>query len=445
MSKNRSLRSITFLVVIAGLAAAIFQTKAQTVGAATNRTSRTSFKFSFGSGKVQPGYTRILPTTVYTKELGYGFEPAANVTAFDRGGDEPLRSGFITSDKPFYFSVALPEGNYRVTVTLGDKDGESDATVKAELRRLMLEKVHTTTGKLEMRTFIVNIRTPRISTGGEVKLKDREKTTEIGAWDDKLTLEFNGARPCVCSLEISRADDVPTVYLLGDSTVCDQPREPWDSWGQMLTRFLKPDIAVANHAESGESVASSLSARRFDKVFSLMKPGDYLLMQFGHNDMKNKSPGALESYKSDLKHLVAETRKRGGIPVLVTSMERKNGVEKDTLGEYPETVRQVAKEDNVTLIDLHAMSRALYKALGQDIDKAFQDGTHHNNYGSYELAQCIVDGIRQSKLDLAKHIVDDFHGFDPSHPDSVENFVMPASPESFGASPLSTAAKPDGS
>jgi hypothetical protein len=161
--------------------------------------------------------------------------------------------------------------------------------------------------------------------------------------------------------------------------------------------------------------------------------------------MKNKSPNALESYKSDLKHLVAETRKRGGIPVLVTSMERKNGVEKDTLGEYPETVRQVAKEDNVTLIDLHAMSKLLYKALGQDIDKAFQDGTHHNNYGSYELVQCIVEGIRQSKLALAKHIVDDFHGFDPSHPDSVENFVMPASPESFGASPLSTAAKPEGS
>jgi hypothetical protein len=154
--------------------------------------------------------------------------------------------------------------------------------------------------------------------------------------------------------------------------------------------------------------------------------------------MKNKSPNALESYKSDLKHLVAETRKRGGIPVLVTSMERQNGVEKDTLGEYPETVCQVAKEDNVTLIDLHAMSRALYKALGQDIDKAFQDGTHHNNYGSYELAQCIVEGIRHSKLDLAKHIVDDFHGFDPIHPDSVENFVMPAST-------LSTAAKPEGS
>ena len=79
---------------------------------------------------------------------------------------------------------------------------------------------------------------------------------------------------------------MPTVFLLGDSTVCDQPAEPWNSWGQMLPRFFKPEIAVANHSESGETVADSLRAQRFEKIFSLMKPGDYLFVQFGHNDMK---------------------------------------------------------------------------------------------------------------------------------------------------------------
>jgi lysophospholipase L1-like esterase len=404
---------------------------------------RISFKFDFGSGRIEPGYIRILPTTVYTKELGYGFEPKAEVLAVDRFGDDTLRGDFCTSDKPFYFSVALPEGNYKVTIILGDLEGESITTIKAELRRLMVEKVQTASGKFEMRTFVVNTRIPKISAGGQVRLKGREKTFEAWAWDDKLTLEFNNIRPCVCAMEITKVDDIPTIYILGDSTVCDQALEPWNSWGQMLTRFFKPFVAIANHAESGESLRSSLGAKRLDKVMSLMKPGDYLFIQFGHNDMKSRSPNALAIYKSDLKHFIVEARERGGIPVLVTSMHRKSlgddGKIKNTLGDYPETVRQVAKEENVTLIDLHNMSASLYEALGpKNIDKAFVDGTHHNSYGSCQLARCVVEGIRQSKLDLAKYIIDDFKRFDPARPDDVDSFSIPASP-------MSDPKKPEGS
>jgi len=117
-------------------------------------------------------------------------------------------------------------------------------------------------------------------------------------------------------------------------------------------------------------------------------------------------------------------------------MERKNGVEQDTLGGYPQTVRDVAKEENCALIDLNAMSRIFYKALGADLDKAFQDGTHHNNYGSYELAKCVVEGIKQDKLPLAKYIAADFSGFDPAHPDPVANFQMAVSPNKSDEKPL---------
>ena len=388
---------------------------------------KTNYKFDFGSGDVEAGYIQILPAAVYSQEPGYGFEPGAKIEAIDREGEDTLRSDFCTSKQPFYFSVKLPEGNYQVTMTLGDLKGQSTTTVKAELRRLMLEKVQTGPGRFETRTIIVNIRTPDIPGGGQVRLKDREKTTEHWAWDDKLTLEFNNSRPCICAMEIKKAD-IPTVYILGDSTVCDQPLEPWNSWGQMLTRFFKPDIAIANHAESGESIRGSLGAGRFDKVYRLMKPGDYLLLQFGHNDMKSRAPNAVETYKSDLKNIVEEVRKRNCTPVLITSMERKAGLVNDTLGDYPEKVRQVAQEKKVTLIDLHKMSKILYKALGTDLDKAFQDGTHHNNYGSYQLAQCVAEGIKDSNLDLAKDIVDDFHGFDPNHPDPIDSFNIPASP-----------------
>ncbi len=389
---------------------------------------KTRFQFDFGTGKVAPGYVQVLATTIYTDEQGYGFEPGSTVESVDCGGDDALRDDFVTGRKPFLFSVKVPEGNYRVQMILGDGAGESATTVKAELRRLMLENVRTPAGKFETRTIVVNVRTPQIAGNGEVRLKDREKTTEWGAWDDKLTLEFNGTRPCICAMEISRADDIATVYILGDSTVCDQPREPWNSWGQMLTRFFKPDVAIANHAESGESIRSSLGAGRVNKVMSLMKAGDYLIVQFGHNDMKDRSPNALATYEANLKKLVADTRAKDATPILVASMERKSGLSRDTLGQYPQTVRQVATEDNVAFIDLHATSKIFYAALGPDLDSAFQDGTHHNNYGSYELAKCIVQGIKDNRLDLANHIVDDFQGFDPSKPDPADGFTMPASP-----------------
>jgi len=383
-------------------------------------------KFDFTGGTPSAGWIHVSPSDVYSAQTGYGFEP---------GADLALRtpSNFsITSKHPFYFSVKVPEGNYKVTITL---DEDSVTTVKAELRRLMLQHVRIPKGQPAVRSFIVNVRTPRISADNAVHLKTRETTSEIWDWDDKLTLEFNDTAPCLAKLELEKVD-VPTVFLLGDSTVCDQPAEPWNSWGQMLPRFFRPDVAVANHAESGETLAGALHAQRVEKIFSAMKPGDYLLVQFGHNDMKSKSAAALETYKANLKQVVARTRERGGTPVLVTSMERKAGVDHDTLAGYPETVRTVAQEDHCALIDLHALSRVFYKALGPDLDKAFQDGTHHNNYGSYELAKCIVAGIQQAKLPLAKSIGDDWTAFDPAQPDPVAAFAMPASPVVSTAKPL---------
>jgi lysophospholipase L1-like esterase len=373
--------------------------------------------FNFGCNALSDAVS-ISPTSFYSDSTGYGFEPGSEVIA---------TNGCITSAEPFYFSVRLPEGNYRVTVSLGNSGSPSMTTVKAELRRLMLYHIGAASGGIVSRSFVVNLRTPKIAGDGEVHLKSREKTDEWRDWDDKLTLEFNDSRPCIHTLMIQRAS-VPTIYIMGDSTVCDQAFEPWNSWGQMLPVFFKPAVAVANYAESGETIADSIAGNRFKKVFSLMKTGDYLFVQFGHNDMKSKQPDALGQYKKDLIDVVKETRARGGIPVLVTSMERKAGVERTTLAGYPDAVREVARREHCAHIDLNAMSIAFYKALGPKLDSAFVDGTHHDNYGSYELAKCIVTGIEQTRLPLTAYISDDFKEFDPSHPDAVETFYMPASP-----------------
>jgi lysophospholipase L1-like esterase len=422
-------------LLVLGTAAAVFLSIAA-------EAEQIGFKFDFGTGIVAPGYTPVTPANTYTNELGYGFDLGSNVSSIERGGDDSLRDGFCTSAQPFFFSVKVPEGNYRVTVTLGDRGGDSTTTIKAESRRLMLEELTTVAGEFAARTFTINVRTPRIASGGEVRLKVREK--DVLHWDDKLTLEFNGARPCVCAVEIVKVEDAVMVYLAGDSTVTDQPAEPWNSWGQMLPRFFQPEVAIANHAESGESLTSSLNARRFDKIWSALKPGDYLFIQFGHNDQKQRGEGvgAFTTYQADLRRIVAETRQRGGLPVLVTSMNRRtfdaSGKVTNSLGDFPEAVRRVAREEGVPLIDLHAASSLLYEALGaEDSKRAFVDNTYHNNYGSYELARCVVEGIKASAPALGKFLVKDLAPFDPARPDPIASFKVPASPQA-------TARKPDG-
>jgi lysophospholipase L1-like esterase len=375
-----------------------------------------NLRFDFVADKPAPGFQKVLPGTMYSEEAGYGFEPPG-------------------SQAPFYFSVRVPEeGNYKVTVTLGDSAADSVTTIKAELRRLMLERVRVAAGKTEMRSFLVNVRTPKISGGGEVRLKDREKTSEARAWDNRLTLEFTDTHSAVRTVVVEKADNVPTIYIAGDSTSTDQPTEPFNSWGQMLPRFFKPEIAVANHGESGESLRGFLGENRWAKLLSVIKPGDYVLIQMGHNDQKEKGEGigAFTSYKSDLKRFVSDTRAHGATPVLITSMNRltfdADGKITNSLGDYPDAVRQAAKEENVALIDLHAMSKPFYEALGPvDAHLAFagKDTTHHDNYGSYELAKCIVEGIRQAKLPIAKFLFD-MPPFDPAHPDPVGKFDIPA-------------------
>jgi hypothetical protein len=145
------------------------------------------FKFAFGPGGASPGYTHVPPTMVYSRDVGFGFEPVSNT--------------------PSFFSVAVPEGDYRVTVTLGDPQAASDNTVYAELRRLMIETAVTEPGKFVTRTFIVNVRRPDIAGGRTVVLKDREKTTEAWAWDDRLTVEFSGVHPAVARMDIENIVD----------------------------------------------------------------------------------------------------------------------------------------------------------------------------------------------------------------------------------------------
>jgi lysophospholipase L1-like esterase len=417
-----------------------------------------SFKFDFGPGKVEKGYIQVLPGTNYSNERGYGFEFSSDLTGTTYKGNDALRDDYITSNKPFFFSVNLPEGNYRIKLTLGDKNGTSVTTVKAECRRLMLERVETSKGKFTTQEFNVHIRDSIIRpANSKVRLKSRE--ISYLHWDNKLTLEFNNAAPKVCALEITPDTKLTTVFLAGNSTVVDQAIEPWAAWGQVIPLFFKKDhIVIANYAESGETLKAFKGERRLEKIWSMAKAGDYLFIEFAHNDQK---PGSTHldpftTYKQTLIEWIEEAHKRNMIPVLVTSMNRRSfdssGHIINTLDDYPEAMRQTGKEENVPVIDLNAMSKTLYEAWGPersikafvhfpansfpDQPKELKDNTHFTMYGAYELAKCIVNGLKQNVPALAKELKD-LPAFDPAHPDAFESWKLPASP-------LGVLVKPDG-
>lgn len=421
---------------------------------------KTNYKFDFGNGKAAIGYTKVSTIDIYNNITGFGFEPGATIIATNNKGKDLLTSDFIGSEKPFSFSVKLPEGNYNVKVIMGDLKGTSSATIRVENRRLMVPMLSTTQGAIVTKAFTVHMRDTLIgSTGKYVKIKPRERA--YLHWDNKMTFEFNGPNPKICGLEITPANkDVITVFLAGNSTVVDQPDDPWAAWGQMLPSFFQPEkVVVANYAESGETAHSFIGERRLDKVLSLMNAGDYLFIEFAHNDQKEKGSGvgAFTTYKKDLKFYISEARKKGGIPILVTSMNRRNfdsaGQVIMTLGDYPAAMRQTAQEENVQMIDLNYMSKRMYETWGPEESKkafvvypantfpnqpkALEDNTHFNPYGAYEIARCIVHGMQENKIALANYLKKDIVPFNPAQPDAIPSFIWPFSPKA-------NAVKPDG-
>jgi lysophospholipase L1-like esterase len=385
------------------------------------------FKFAFGPGKAAAGYTPVPADEVYSIEKGHGFDLGPRPVGIQRGDD-----GFVTTtEAPFFFSVAVPEGNYRVTVRLGDAAGESDTTIRTESGHLMAVNITTATGQFVTRTFYANVRRPQLppppknAPGGSIVHMFLAGEAEARCWDEKLTVEFNGRRPCLAAMEIVKDDRVPVIFVAGDSTVGDPRRGTGGNWPTQLCQFLKPEVALCNSAEGGETSKSFITGYRFDKVLSQMKAGDFFLVQFGHNDSKAQWPQSYTepgtSFKAYLGVFLAETRRRGATLVLVTPMERRaNG---DTVGPWARAMREFAAQENVPLIDQWAMSKELWTALGPNVGTAFADQTHLNGYGGYLLSKLIVRGLKASVPALAKFIVDDFQDMAPAHPEPPPDYL----------------------
>lgn len=357
---------------------------------------------------------------------------------------------------PFYFSVKVPDGNYKVKVTLGASDRDAETTVRAESRRLFVDPVVTRKKEYVVREFTVNKRTPIIDSKNRIKTNKRE--AYYLNWDDSLTLEFNGKTPAVQRVQIEPVSKVTQLILCGNSTVTDQNYEPYASWGQMVTRWFSPDVAVVNLAESGLTASSFIGQNRLEKAVSMVREGDFVFCEFGHNDQKENSAGsgAWYNYSFSLKKLLDEVRKAGATVVFVTPTQRRKWDESHTHiveshGDYPDAMRAVAKREGVPVIELHEMTRTFFETLGYELSKkslvhypantfpgqtqALEDNTHFNPYGAYEVAKMVVMGMKELQLPLCQYLTDDWQDYDVFHPDIIEKFVWYTSPTTDATKP----------
>jgi lysophospholipase L1-like esterase len=395
--------------------------------------------FYFGNALKNNNGITITTALVYNATTGYGFDlnSASNVK---------INPNTFSVNKPTYFSVKLPEGNYQVEVVMGSAEKASNITIKAESRRLMLEQFSIKKGKPVTKIFNVNVRTPKIDDSQNVSLKDREK--DILNWDDKLTLEFLGD-VTIQSIKITKKDNLTVVYLAGDSTVTDQDVEPWASWGQFITNYFDDTVVVANYGVSGSALSSFKGGNRLKKILSLIKKGDYLFVEFGHNDekIKGEGNGAWGSYSTLLAEFVQSARDKGAIAVLVTPTQRRsfneNGTLKETHGDFPAAMRTVAEKNNVALIDITKITTELYETWGDEPSrkafvqypantfpgqvKALEDNTHFNSFGANEIALCVLKGIRELDILLKKQIKKEVPNYNPNKPNYISNWTLPMS------------------
>lgn len=169
-----------------------------------------------------------------------------------------------------------------------------------------------------------------------------------------------------------------TVFTIGDSTMADKKAEvaPETGWCQALPAFLDQGVAIKNRGVNGRSSKSFITEGKWKAVHDSLKPGDYVLIQFGHNDQKIQDTvryaEPFTTYRQNLVRFVKETREKGATPVLLTSIVRRkfvNGFLVDTHGDYPVVVRQLAAEMNVPLIDLQLLTAGAVTALGEEASK----------------------------------------------------------------------------
>lgn len=244
----------------------------------------------------------------------------------------------------------------------------------------------------------------------------------------KLIKKYSFLLVCIIAL-VSWTQQAPVkVYMIGDSTMANKKPEvfPETGWGQVFGEYFTKDVVIDNRAQNGRSTKSFINEKRWDSVMSTLRAGDYVIIEFGHNDEKVEKPGTgctLDEYRANLVKFITETREKQGIPILMTPIVRRNfvnGVLTDTHGGYPGVVREVAAKYNVAFVDMLQKSEAAVRLMGDEptkklwnwadsglykyYPKGVKDNTHLNPAGAHKMAELAVEGIKELKLPLVAYL-----------------------------------------
>lgn len=246
-----------------------------------------------------------------------------------------------------------------------------------------------------------------------------------------LLLSFLCVTAAVFAQTPSSKESPIRIFMAGNSTIADKPyrgSNPEKGWGQVLGLYFNEPIEVKNHAVNGRSSKSFITEGRWDKLVHELRPGDYVIIEFGHNDQKKDDPSRYAApdgaYRENLIRFVAEARAKGGIPVLATPIVRRRFDESgrfyDTHGMYPQAVREIAKELHVPLLDLHRKTRKLLEQYGPERSKALflhiepgeypslpdgkEDDTHLSGTGAFRVCDLAIEEIRATLPKLSEYL-----------------------------------------
>ena len=322
------------------------------------------------------------------------------------GGDNevPLDAALLskcTGTMPIVCTFPVPaNGNYTVTVELGG-DVSSRSRVQAEEHRISVPTTELAGGKSSKHTFSLNVR--------------EEKHDGYGAPEKIINLLIDNGDdpnsqmvPKLKGVGFAATPNIPTIFVAGDSTVCD-----WEptyaatkagplerGWAQEFSQFLKPGIAVANYADSGET-ASGFYGKFWTPAKALLREGDYVFIEFGHNDQGDFTA---DQFKTNMKKYVTDALAAKAIPVLLTPVARKGAsMANHGFGGLDQATRDLAAAEKVALIDLTNMTLTYYSSAGVNKSQLFataSEGTHFSEYGATQVSKLVADYLKTTTLGL---------------------------------------------
>jgi lysophospholipase L1-like esterase len=223
-------------------------------------------------------------------------------------------------------------------------------------------------------------------------------------------------------------EKLPTIFMIGDSTMADKgysPSNPEKGWGQVFPLYLNDNIKVQNHAVNGRSSKSFRDEGRWDVVIDQVQEGDWVIIQFGHNDQKNEDPARFadpKTYKDNLRRYILEVQEKGGRPILATPIARRNyqeGSLVDTHKDYVTEVKALAEEMNIPLLDLNRRTTELINEWGEEeskllflhfapgqysrFPKGVEDNTHLSPIGAFKVCDLMMEEMNRAEPRFAKY------------------------------------------